>query len=147
MVEFNQKHIKVNQAYLANSIHQENLNVDDLISGQVPLNLVDQDIIDSMYVVEIEKILNEETLYQISRAVINLENKLSKLDEIVNFDVEIPNLREFYTSLSAVFLQCFVETEKIDDLEDAKAHWLEAVKIGLEEELSIWQEKIKSQKM
>ncbi|EQC47456.1 hypothetical protein [Bacteriovorax sp. Seq25_V] len=147
MVDFNQKYIKVNQAYLANSIHQESLGVDDLINGQVPLNLLDQEIIDSMYVREIEKILNEETLYQISRAVINLENKLNKLEEIVNLDVVVPNLREFYTSLSAVFLQCFVETENIDDLDEAKSHWLEAVKIGLEEELSIWQEKIKSQKM
>lgn len=146
MVGFNSKNIKINESYLSNSFHNHKYKIEDLLSGVIPVSFIDQEVLNATFSLEIEEILQLETLYTISRAIINLESKLNKIKNILSVDLEIPHFDNFYYSLSPVFLQTFVETKELFEVEELQGHWLEGIKIALEEELTIWQEKIESQK-
>lgn len=149
MVGFNSKNAKnlhVNESFLANGFHHQEYRIDDLLRGEIPLSFLDQEILNSTFVLEIEEILQIENLYNISRAIINLDSKISKLKNLISVDLELPQLQNFYFALSPVLLQTFIETKELNDVAELQEHWLEGIKIALEEELTIWQEKIESQK-
>lgn len=147
MVEFFGKNIKVNDAYLSNSIHDQNYSIDDLLNKSISMAFIDQDVLNHAYILEIESILALDNLYDVSRTVLNLERKLVKLNKELSVSIEVPSLASFYLSLSPVFLQSFVESKELAEEEDLESHWLEAVRIALEEELTVWQEKFESQKI
>lgn len=145
MVVFNNKSIKVNMNVLSNNLETNSYSVDELLNGIVPVNLIDQKTIDNAFAYELEELLKLNSLYELSRAIINLEQKLNRLEKYVQVDLMMPNLNAFYSSLSPVFLQSFVETNGNMDKEDLQNNWLEAVRIAIEEELIIWQEKTESE--
>jgi hypothetical protein len=138
---FGNKTVKVNMNVLSNGIDTVVYTIDELLTSIIPVNLIDQKILTKSYTHELEQLLKINSLYELSRAIINLETKLSKLEKFVQVDLEIPNLSSFYLSLSPVFLQSIVEMNEMGSSESAEIHWLEAVRIAIEEELSVWQEK------
>lgn len=146
MVGFNTKNVRVNENYLVNSIHHQQYKIEDLISGIVPVSFIDQEVLNNTFLVEIAEILQIDNIHEISRSIINLEARLNKLKKNISVDLYLPQFKNFYYSLSPVFLQTFVETQNLDNHEEMHEHWLEAIKIALEEELTIWQEKVESQK-
>lgn len=138
---FGNKSVKVNMNVLSNGIDNVVYTIDELLTSIIPVNLIDQKILIRSYAHELEQLLKINSLYELSRSIINLETKLSKLEKFVQVDLEIPNLASFYLSLSPVFLQSIVEMNEMESNESAEIHWLEAVRIAIEEELSVWQEK------
>ncbi|OIQ19735.1 MAG: hypothetical protein BM556_04430 [Bacteriovorax sp. MedPE-SWde] len=138
---FGNKSIKVNMNVLSNGIENDVYKIDELLDSVIPMNLIDRKLISRSYAFELEELLKVSSLYELSRAIINLERKLVKLEKVVQVDLEIPNLTNFYTSLSPVLLQSLVEIHELSDSENVENHWLDAVRIAVEEELAIWQEK------
>mgnify|MGYP000058508705 CR=1 FL=1 len=138
---FGNKSIKVNMNVLSNGIENDVYRIDELLDSVIPMNLIDRKLISKSYAFELEELLKVSSLYELSRAIINLERKLVKLEKVVQVDLEIPNLTNFYTSLSPVLLQSLVEIHELSDSENVENHWLDAVRIAVEEELAIWQEK------
>jgi len=138
---FGSKSVKVNMNVLNTGIENVTYTVEELLTAIIPHNLIDHKVLTKSYVYELEELLKMNSLNKIARAIINLETKLTKLEKLIQVDLEVPNLSNFYLSLSPVFLQSFIEMNDLEDSENFQNHCLEAVKIAIEEELSVWQEK------
>ena len=138
---FGNKSVKVNMNVLNNGIENVTYSIDELLSAIIPYNLIDMKILTKSYSFELEELLKMSSLNQLAKSIINLENKLTKLESVIQVDLEIPNLSSFYLSLSPVFLQSFIEMSELNDSQNLESHCLDAVRIALEEELSVWQEK------
>ena len=96
---------------------------------------------------ELKKILEIKSVKDISVRVFELDHTLSVLysewsDELVSKD-ELPHLTNLYMTLSPLFLQTVLENSENENAVDGVYKgWLEAIRISLEEEIYIWQEKI-----
>jgi len=138
---FGNKSVKVNMNVLSNGIDNVTYSIEELSTAIIPYNLIDKKILTKSYTFELEELLKLSSLHMLAKAIINLENKLQKLEKLIQVDLEVPNLSSFYLSLSPVFLQSFIEMSELNDSENIESHCLEAVRIAIEEELSVWQEK------
>ncbi len=141
MKDLNQKNIKVNMNYLNEQVHHSDYSLKELISGALPLKLLDQDIVNKSYRLELVELLSINDLYRLAKEVLNLERKLKKLEKMIGVDIHIPALKSFYESLSPVMIQALAEVSDSRDRDDVEVVWLEAVRIAIEEEMASWQEK------
>ncbi len=104
-----------------------------------------QEIIES-YCLELRKILELAYLEQVIHGLLQLESKLTAVideNEIIDHDDLAPSLSALYQRLTPLFLRSMLETmPEENEVEDIRKGWLEGLRIAIEEELYIWQEKI-----
>ena len=135
------KPFKVNMNYLNDKIHETVYTIDELINEVVPFNLLDQEIIDQTYYLELESLLTHSDVNNLARSIISFERKLVKLSPFCGSHIIMPELSAFYLSLSPVFLQTLCEEESGEEASTIKSQWLKAIRIAIEEEIASWQEK------
>lgn len=88
----------------------------------------------------IKTCLEQEDLKLCLQAFFRMEHHLQELETQLD---DLPHLREFYEILSPTLLRVLWEgLEGQLGLEELKERWLEALRVSLEEELYLWQEKI-----
>jgi hypothetical protein len=138
----NRGSVRVNMNVLNNNIHDLDLYFNDILEGAVPKSLVDQKLIDKSFLNELTTLLETETeVSSLAKKISSLERKINKLEDFLPTEIEVPSLYDFHLSLSPVFLQMLIETETSNNPNEFKTNCLEALRIALEEELSVWQEK------
>lgn len=92
---------------------------------------------------EMKGCLEHEDLKSCLQAFFRIEFFLQELQEIQDEISELPSLKEFYEVLSPTLLRVLWEgLEGNLKLEELKDRWLEALRVSLEEELYLWQEKM-----
>lgn len=101
----------------------------------------------SAYTTELKGILEEEDLAQIVRKIFSLQSSLNQLRSTVDLEA-IPTLDSFYKNLSPVFLQVLYQylsgeqNARVLDPEQVMSQWVAALRVALEEEYYLWQEKL-----
>lgn len=107
------------------------------------LKKVSSRIVIQAYCESLKDILLKNSLDEIIPEIFHIEQNLNFLiDEVNESEVEYPKLDEFYKHLSPIFLQSILE--HLDDHESREKvmkSWKEAIRIAIEEEIYIWQEK------
>lgn len=90
---------------------------------------------------ELKECLSFDELNDCLEALFKLEHLMDEVDK--DLEGESPHLEEFYRHLSPSLLRVLWEVshERLD-FEGQKERWLEALRVSLEEELYVWQEKI-----
>lgn len=92
---------------------------------------------------DLKKLLSKETLKEVVDEIFLIENTLSLLSLKDEVDFSLPNLDHFYHSLSPILLRAIWENLESESNRNHVLHgWLESIRIAIEEELYIWQEKI-----
>lgn len=92
---------------------------------------------------DLKKALSKETLKEVLHEIFSIENNLAIIETKDEIDFQLPNFDHFYRSLSPVLLRAIWENlEGVDDRDHVLHGWLESIRIAIEEELYIWQEKI-----
>lgn len=118
----------------------------DLFIDSPRTPITDEDFI-KIYCSELKAILNQDNIRSMAVLIFELDKKIKKIitihaDDFV-FLEELPSLESLYRALSPLFLQTFIEIFDNDCDESLVAKgWLEALRISIEEEIYIWQEKI-----
>ncbi len=135
------KPFKVNMNYLNDKIHESVYTIDELLNEVVPFKLLDQEVIDQTYILELESLLTHSNVNDLARSIVSLERKLVKLSPFCGSHIVMPELSSFYLSLSPVFLQTLCEEDSTEEINSVKSQWLKAIRIALEEEIASWQEK------
>lgn len=109
------------------------------MSKESPALLTHQLILKSLCE-EVKGCLEHEDLKSCLQAFFKIEFFLQELEEEIS---EVPSLKEFYEVLSPTLLRVLWEGLEGDlKLEELKDRWLEALRVSLEEELYLWQEKM-----
>lgn len=99
------------------------------------------DVIVTSFCHELKLCLDHENLKSCLEHLLNLEILLEELEELYGDDG--PHLFEFYRHLSPGLLRVLWESCAEDvDQEELKHRWFEALRVSIEEELYVWQEKI-----
>lgn len=89
---------------------------------------------------DLKSCLDHEDLKSCLQHFFKIEHYLNELEEEME---EVPSLKEFYEVLSPTLLRVVWEgLEGEMKIEELKERWLEALRVSLEEELYLWQEKI-----
>ena len=115
---------------LGNLLEQEtwNFDLDELVQA---------------YCFELKSVLEKSTIEEMIQSLFKLEGHLEQLASKYNAFEDWPNLNEFYQHLSPVLLQSVLEVNKNEGNETPVLKGLmEGLRISLEEEIHIWQEKI-----
>ncbi len=138
---FDHNQVKVNKEFFRESARQAHYTLEDFLQDKVPHSLIEQRIFDEAYIGRLYQLLKVESIYDLAKEVLEVEKVLEKLADHLPVDIQIPSLNVFYHQLGPVFIQLFVEVESIKEHEKLEAEWLKAVRIALEEEIIVWQEK------
>jgi hypothetical protein len=90
---------------------------------------------------DLKECLSYDDLNECLESLFKLEHLMAEVDE--ELEGQAPHLEEFYRHLSPSLLRVLWEVshEKLD-IEGQKERWLEALRVSLEEELYVWQEKM-----
>lgn len=112
--------------------------VEDVDSG----NYLDTEELIKSFSHELKKILQIEDPKVCLEKFFKLEDILETLEEVNQFDEQLPSLLEFHRSFSVTALRIFWECLASDEIATLSSRFLEAFRIAIEEELYIWQEKI-----
>lgn len=100
----------------------------------------EKDIV-SGYCNDLMHLLEEEDIRVMISGIFQIQSQLSHLNE-ERGEIVFPTLDEFFKGLSPILLQVVWENlEENPDLSKMLKKWKEAIRIALEEELYIWQEK------
>ena len=98
------------------------------------------------FCVEIKRILATGDLSELIEGIFALENTLEALASDPRYEGdELPHLGDFYQHLSPLLLRLVVESQREGgDEESILQSWPEALRVSLEEEVYLWQEKIQN---
>lgn len=89
---------------------------------------------------DLKSCLDHEDLKSCLQHFFKIEHYLHELEDEME---QVPSLKEFYEVLSPTLLRVVWEgLEGEMKLEELKDRWLEALRVSLEEEFYLWQEKI-----
>jgi hypothetical protein len=113
---------------------------------------IDQNTIIQLFCNDLKSLLELTDLSELIKRLNHLDQLLGHLND-EEFDHEIPNLDDFFRTLSPILLRSVSQT--LDSLskenenslqEDGEETllmgWLESLRISIEEEIHIWQEKL-----
>lgn len=114
--------------------------LDDLLGSEIELNRLSRAYVNSLKVC-----LEQEDLSSLLKEFFRMEKVLKEIEE--NIDVEINALCEFYQYLSPILLRVLQESFELTEKSEQslKERCLEAVRVALEEEFYLWQEKLDGQ--
>jgi len=87
---------------------------------------------------DLKKVLEIEDIAEIAHQLLSIETKLNTLNEDLRFNGKIPSLEHFFRNFSPIFLRALVESVDVNSIEKSAK---EAIRIALEEELYIWQDR------
>ncbi|AYF43434.1 MULTISPECIES: hypothetical protein [Halobacteriovorax] len=138
---FDHNQVKINKEYMRESAKQIDYSLSDFLHDDIPHNLIEQNVLDHAYIKHVSSLLKTDSIYKLAHEILELEKILDKLSEHLPVDIKIPNMEVFYHQLGPVFIQLFVEIEDIKEHSQLELEWLKAVRIALEEEVVVWQEK------
>lgn len=96
---------------------------------------------------DLRKILDGETAAQIAAGILALEGQLDQLRPMAAAEQirQLPVMRDLYARLASPLLRLLAESERssedapVPTIEEWKASWKEALRVGVEEELYVWQ--------
>ena len=139
--------LDINYSNILNKIKRKK-DIETFISKKLSLkDLVDTQIIFSKkeiygaYIESLKYILEEEEIDQIIHRVFEIEILLDIVCDKYDYASDLPDFQKFYASVSPLFLRIIQDNFKTDlshTIKDLK----EALRVAIEEEVFIWQEKI-----
>ena len=94
---------------------------------------------------DLRKILDGENPAQIAAGILALEGQLDQLRPLAAAEQirQLPVMRDLYARLASPLLRLLAESEHWPEdlaaIESWKAMWKEALRVGVEEELYVWQ--------
>lgn len=138
---FDHSQVKINKEYLRESARQIDYSLTDFLNDEIPHNLIEQHVLDHAYINHVSSLLKINSIYDLAHEILELEKILDKLSSYLPIDLKIPKMNTFYHQLGPVFIQLFVEIENLKEHSKLETEWLKAVRIALEEEVIVWQEK------
>lgn len=92
---------------------------------------------------DLKKLLDKDSIFEMTENIFNIENSLDNLNSEIGTEFIIPNMEDFYKKLSPILLRSLWESSKVDGDQDDLIHgWKESLRISIEEEFYVWQEKM-----
>ena len=95
--------------------------------------------IEYAYINDLQRILEMSEIENIIVNMFELESNLENLVQKFSEENILPTLTNFYADLSPLLLQIILERGEAE--ESVMKGWLEAIRIAIEKEIYIWQEK------
>lgn len=138
---FDHNQLKVNKEFFRESARQVEYTLEDFLHDDVPHSLIEQAVLDHAYTARLMELLKVNSIHELAKEVLEVEKILEKLSAKLPLDIQIPKMETFYHQLGPVFIQLFVEVQEINEPKKLEGEWLKAVRIALEEEIIVWQEK------
>ncbi|MFG1500789.1 hypothetical protein ABMA70_11345 [Halobacteriovorax sp. XZX-3] len=138
---FDHNQVKVNKEFFRETARQIDYSIEDFLHDDVPHSLVEQNVLNTAYINHLTSLLKINSIFDLAQEVLELERSLEKLSHRLPIDIKIPTMETFYHQLGPVFIQLFVEVRDLEDHKELEGEWLKAVRIALEEEIVVWQEK------
>ncbi|EPZ49465.1 hypothetical protein M902_0417 [Bacteriovorax sp. BAL6_X] len=138
---FDQNQVKVNKEFFRESARQIDYTIEDFLQDDIPHSLLEQNVLNSAYINHLTSLLKINSIFDLAQEILELEKSLDKLAHRLPVDINIPTMKIFYHQLGPVFIQLFVEIKDLEDHKELEGEWLKAVRIALEEEIVVWQEK------
>ncbi|MDD0854122.1 hypothetical protein HBN50_13500 [Halobacteriovorax sp. GB3] len=91
---------------------------------------------------DLKSVLDKDSIKEMIKDILTIENNLNILSKKHFVRFELPDLEEFYKKLSPVLLQSVYENvDGSFDIDSVLHGWMESLRIAIEEELYLWQEK------
>ncbi|MFG1493709.1 hypothetical protein ACRXCV_03425 [Halobacteriovorax sp. GFR7] len=138
---FDHNQVKVNKEFFRESARQIDYTIEDFLHDDIPHSLLEQNVLDVAYINHLSSLLKINSIFDLAQEILELEKSLDKLAHRLPVDINIPKMETFYQQLGPVFIQLFVEIKDLEDHKELEGEWLKAVRIALEEEIVVWQEK------
>ncbi len=117
--------------------HSEDITIDNLLDREVIIN---REVLISLCN-DLHNILLIEDIDLVIESICKLEDGLFQLLER-NEHNNIPNLTLFYSKLSPILLRAIRERDTSDESNSLRERLLEAIRIGIEDELHFLQEEV-----
>lgn len=143
----------INYTELGNKINktldQENKKIDYISLNSIidtfensSLNFIEQSSIYKSYIIELEKVLSNSKIEACIKDLYGLEARLLKLKEVAPIDYEVPELEEFWKSLSkTILLSLWESLENEEQTNEVVRGWYESLRIAIETQLYCVKEK------
>jgi len=138
---------KLTNQVLAEAVNTASDSEIDLISlvkeNKSQLHILQKERVLAAFCNSIKNLLELDDIKVLISSLFDIELALNSFKESGVLINELPDFRDFYSSLSPILLRSVLEHDlNSEDSDQLLKGWLGALRIALEEDLYIWQEKI-----